>query len=94
MTMGRNCFERRLVRLEPGCERLYDASEWADELVIVVCGTLELEGRSGRRWAFRKGSIIWLQELPLRAIHNPTDAVTILMAVSLPISSPPDTRPT
>jgi hypothetical protein len=92
--MARNGFERRLVRLEPGSERLYDESEWLDELVIVVCGTLELEGRSGRRWAFQKGSIVWLQELPLRAIHNPTDATTILMAVSRPISSRPPIRPT
>jgi hypothetical protein len=91
--MGRNGFERRLVRLEPRCELLYNASEWADELVIVVCGSLELEGRTGRRWAFQKGSIVWLQELPLRAIHNPTDATTILMAVSRPISCRPPTRP-
>jgi hypothetical protein len=91
--MGRNGFERRLVRLEPGCERLYDESEWLDELVIVVCGTLELEGRSGRRWVFHKGSIIWLQELPLRAIHNPSDAATILMAVSRPMNSKSPTRP-
>jgi hypothetical protein len=94
MTMGRNGFERRLVRLEPESELLYRESEWTDELVIVVCGTLELEGRSGRRWTFRKGSIIWLQELPLRAIHNPTGATTILMAVSRPISCRPQTRRT
>jgi hypothetical protein len=94
MTMGRNGFERRLVRLEPGSELLYRESEWSDELVIVVCGTLELEGRTGRRWTFQKGSIIWLQELPLRAIHNPTGATTILMAVSRPMSCQPQTRPT
>jgi hypothetical protein len=93
MTMGRSGFERRLVRLEPGSELHYVESEWLDELVIVVCGTLELEGRSGRRWVFRKGSIIWLQELPLRAICNPTGATTILMAVSRPISSQPRTSP-
>jgi len=91
--MGRNGFERRLLRLEPGCERLYDPAEWEDELVIVVCGELHLEGESGNRWNFRKGAIIWLQELPLRALHNPTGETTILMAVSRPINSRTPTRP-
>jgi len=62
-------------------------------MVVVMCGTVELEGRTGGRWTFPKGSIIWLQELPLRAIHNPTDATTILMAVSRPINSRPQPRP-
>ena len=79
------------MRLASGCERLYDEAEWKDELVVVVCGTVELEGLSGRRWRFRKGAIIWLQELPLRALHNPADDTAILMAVSRPMSSrPPD----
>ena len=91
--MGGIGFERRLVRLEPRCERPYEASEWDDELVVVVCGTIDLEGLSGCRWTFEKGSLIWLQELPLRAIHNPTDGTTILMAVSRPINSRPPTSP-
>lgn len=92
--MARNGFERRLVRLPPGCEVAYDGSEWEDELVIVVCGTLDLEGVSGRRWQFGKGAIIWLADLPLRALHNPSSETTILMAISRPISSRPSLRPT
>jgi hypothetical protein len=92
--MGRNGFERRLVRLPAHSERPYHASEWVDELVIVVCGTIALEGLSGRCWTFEKGSVIWLQELPLRAIHNPCDTVTVLMAVSRPITRRPESRPT
>ena len=84
-------FERRMLRLPPQCERPYDASEWEDELVIVVCGEIDLVGLSGRRWTFEKGSLIWLQELPLRAIHNPTNETTILMTVSRPINSRPQT---
>ena len=91
--MGLDGFDRRLVRLAPGCERPYDPSEWKDELVVVVCGTIDLEGLSGRRWTFQKGSIIWLQELALRAIHNPTDATAVLMAISRPINFRPPTRP-
>jgi hypothetical protein len=59
--------------------------------VIVVCGTLELEGLSGRRWAFPRGSLLWLQDLPLRALHNPGDETAILMTVSRPMNCrPPD----
>jgi hypothetical protein len=93
MTMGRNGFERRLIRLPLGGERPYDQSEWEDELVIVVCGTLELEGLSGRRWRFSRGAILWLTDLPLRALHNAGDEAAILMAVSRPISSRTPTRP-
>jgi len=91
--MASNPFDRRLVRLQPGSARPYDEAEWEDELVIVVCGTVELEERAGRRWTFPKGSIIWLQQLPLLAIHNTTDEATILMAVSRPINSRPQPRP-
>jgi hypothetical protein len=89
--MARSGYERRLIRIPAGSDRAYDESEWLDELVIVVCGTLELEGLSGRRWAFQRGSILWLQDLPLRALHNPGDQPAILMTVSRPMNSrPPD----
>ena len=90
--MGGNGFERRLVRLAPGSERVYDPAEWEDELVIVVCGTLDLQGESGRHWSFDKGAVLWLQELPLRSLCNPTGGTTILMAVSRPINSRPPQR--
>jgi hypothetical protein len=85
--MALSAFERRMIRLEPGCVRPYDEAEWEDELVIVVCGTIELEGLSGRRWRFDRGSIVWLTELPLRALHNASSEVAILMAVSRPMNS-------
>jgi hypothetical protein len=90
--MARNGFERRLVRLPPRCDVPYDAGEWEDELVIVVCGALDLEGLSGRRWHFEKGAIIWLQDLPLAVIHNASDETTVLMAVSRPMNSRPARR--
>ena len=77
--------------MELGSDRPYDASEWEDELVVVVCGTLELEGLSGRCWRFRKGSIIWLEEMPLRTLRA-RDEVAVLMAISRPISSQPPQR--
>src|SRR3954451_5169868 len=93
-SMAKTGFERRLVRLPPGCEHPYASPEWEDELVIVVCGTVVLEGESGRRWRFQKGAIIWLTELPLRAICNPSDEIVVLMAVSRPMNSRPPHRPT
>jgi hypothetical protein len=90
--MPRSGFERRLVRIPAGCDRAYDGSEWQDELVIVVCGTIELEGLTGRRWPFRRGAILWLQDLPLRALHNPGDETAILMTVSRPMNSTPPDR--
>jgi hypothetical protein len=93
MTMGATGFERRLVRLPAGSAHAYDSAEWQDELVIVVCGTVELEGSSGRRWRFDRGAIFWLQDQPLNAIHNPTAGTTILMAVARPISSRNGPRP-
>jgi hypothetical protein len=91
--MARNAFDRRLIRLPQGCDCPYDESEWEDELVIVVCGTLELEGLSGRRWTFCKGAILWLTDLPLRSLHNPGNETAVLMAVSRPINSRPPARP-
>jgi hypothetical protein len=91
--MARNGFERRLVRMPPGCAWRYVESDWEDELVIVVCGEVELEGESGRRWHFSRGAIIWLTDLPLHALHNPCTETTILMAVSRPMSSRAPGRP-
>src|SRR3954454_12319734 len=93
MTMGCNAFQRRIVSLAPGCERPYDPSEWEDALVIVRCGTLELEGLSGRRWCFPRGAMLWLTDLPLRALHNPGTEPAEILAVARPINSNPPTRP-
>jgi hypothetical protein len=86
-------FERRLIRLPAHAERLYDDAEWQDELVVVACGAIELEGVSGERWRFEKGAILWLQELPLRAIHNPSAESAILVTVSRPMNSRCTPRP-
>ena len=75
-------FDRRLIRLPAGGRRLYDESEWDDSLVIVTCGTVELEDVDGKRWRFAKGSIFWLTDLPLLALHNPSDDAAILMAIN------------
>jgi hypothetical protein len=91
--MGDSRFIRRKVRFEPGCCRPYETAEWEDALVIVTLGEIELEGLSGRRWRFPRGAILWLTDLPLRAIHNPGDEDAELATVTRPISSRPPTSP-
>jgi len=81
-----------MVRIPAGCDRAYDESEWEDELVIVVCGAVELVGLSGRCWPFGRGAILWLQGLPLRAIHNAGEETAVLMTVSRPMNSRPPGR--
>ena len=86
-------FERRQVAVPPGGERPYDSSEWDDALVIVTSGVIELEGLSGRRWRFPRGAMLWLTDLPVRALHNPGEEPAQLTAVSRPMNSRPTTRP-
>jgi hypothetical protein len=79
-------FQRRVVRFPSGCSRPYEQAEWADALVIVTAGAVELEGLSGRRWRFPRGAILWLTDLPLRAIHNPGPEEAELTTVSRPMN--------
>lgn len=75
-------FELRFVRMDPGCRRPYDPAEWADALVVVEEGQLELECLQGGRRCFRRGDVVWLARLPLRALHNPGSLPLLLSAVS------------
>src|SRR3954463_5476695 len=86
-------FQRRIVRIDIGCSRPYDESEWDDALVIVTAGVVELEGRSGRRWRFPEGAMLWLTDLPLLALHNPGGEAAEITSVSRPINSRTPTRP-
>ena len=79
MTMA---FDRRTVALPAGSERLYDAAEWEDALVVVKAGVIELEGLNGRRWRFPCGAMLWLTDLPVRALHNPGEETALLCAIS------------
>jgi hypothetical protein len=93
MTMGCS-FDRREVRVDPGSSRPYDAAEWDDALVIVTAGVLELEALSGRRWRFPRGAILWLTELPVRALHSCGEESLVLTAVSREsMNSPTPDRP-
>jgi quercetin dioxygenase-like cupin family protein len=75
-------FEVRAVEVEPGGHRVYHAAEWRDALVVVSCGEIELECRSGARHRFKRGDLLWLTALPLRAFHNRGGEPALLVAVS------------
>src|SRR3954470_9086473 len=90
-TMG---FHRREVSLPPRGEHVYDPAERNDALVIVTAGVIELEGLSGRRWRLPCGAILWLTDLPVRALRSPGDKTAVLTTVSRrPMNCPSSTRP-
>ena len=72
----------RSVALAPGDERAYVEAEWHDALVIVERGEVELMGAGGACRRFVSGDLIWLEGVPLRALHNPGDEPAVLHAVS------------
>src|SRR5262249_45603888 len=70
---------RGAVTIPPGGSWSYDEADWRDAVVLVVRGTVELEGASGRRRAFGAGAVLWLAGIPLRALRNPGDAPAVLV---------------
>lgn len=75
-------FEVRAVEIEPGGHRIYHRAEWSDALVAVGRGEIELECLSGNTYCFKRGDLLWLTGLPLRALHNRGRESTLLLAVS------------
>jgi hypothetical protein len=75
-------FARRTVTVAAGSERPYDPGEWFDSLVVVQDGEVELHGCSGELARFKRGDVLWLAGLPLRALRNPGPDPAVLVAVS------------
>lgn len=72
----------RVVAVEPGVDRPYDEAEWRDALVLVRSGTIDLCGVSGASCSFGRGDLLYLEGVPLRALHNPGSEPAVLVAVS------------
>ncbi|HEV8559389.1 MAG TPA: hypothetical protein VGR06_23855 [Actinophytocola sp.] len=75
-------FRRRTVTLDAGDSRPFDPDEWADALILIEDGVLELECLDGERRRFHRGHVIWLDGLPLRCLRNPGAGPAVLVAVS------------
>jgi quercetin dioxygenase-like cupin family protein len=75
-------FECRAVTVEPGGDRIYHHAEWADALVLITEGEIELEWRDGRRRRLESGCVLWLAGLELRRIHNHGSEAARLLAIS------------
>jgi uncharacterized protein len=74
-------FCARAVTIAPGDARPYDAVEWCDAIVSVERGELELECVSGACQRFERGSLLWLCDLPLRALRSTGPDPLLLVAV-------------
>jgi hypothetical protein len=79
--MGAGRVQRCTVILQPGDGLDYLAADWADTLVVVKRGELELECRSGRRARFAAGAVLTMVGLPVRRLRNPGPGPLVLSAV-------------
>ncbi|HJR91578.1 MAG TPA: META domain-containing protein, partial [Acidimicrobiia bacterium] len=75
-------FTRRWVVLPSRSSRRYRPADWVDTLVVVGRGEVEIECVGGTRQRFGAGEILFLDGLPLRALHGPGPGSTLLIAVS------------
>lgn len=75
-------FGVRVVTVPPGRARAYDEADWRDALVLVERGEIELESLAGGCASFRRGDVLWLVGLPLRALHNRGRKPALLVALS------------
>jgi hypothetical protein len=74
-------FERRVVVVGAGAARAYDARDWRDAIVMVERGEIEVVGRAGGRARFGPGSVVALDDLPLRALRTVGRDAAVLVAV-------------
>ena len=75
-------FVVKVLTLPPGDEEPYREGDWADAIVIVERGELELECTRGGSRRFQRGAILWFAGLPLRTLRNRGDEPVVLTAVS------------
>ena len=75
-------FVVRLVRIGPDDIRPCRSGEWAEALVVVEAGTIELQVASGRRARFGDGALLYLTGLGLTGVRNvgPRSAVLSVVA--------------
>ena len=75
-------WQRRTITIDPQGVRTYDEAEWADALVTVDQGEIELEGTGGSTLLLSRGSVLWLTGVPVQALRNCGTEPAVLIAVS------------
>ncbi len=74
-------FIRWRMALGPGEQRSTEELEWADAIVLIESGVVEVHCRAGGWTTFRAGDLLALSCLPLRAIRNAGQEPAELVAV-------------
>ncbi|WP_232665744.1 hypothetical protein [Pseudonocardia sp. TRM90224] len=73
-------FRLREVTLPPGDWQAVVEDEWLGTMIVVQCGEVELHCLRGGQRSFRAGAVLWFEGLGLRAMHNPGECDTVLVA--------------
>ena len=85
--LGRPCpgrFRMRTLTLQPRDAIAFVPADWADTVVIVERGSLEIECAGGTRRTFAEGAVLVFAGLPLRRLHNAGPSHLVLSALSRP----------
>jgi hypothetical protein len=72
----------RIVVLRPARSLEYRREHWADALVIVERGTLEVELTSGDRARFGSGAILAFATVEPRRLNNPGACFLVISALT------------
>jgi hypothetical protein len=78
---GRPEYAQRRLVIAPGAEYSSRADEWADALVIVESGCLEVVCQADTRRRFQAGAMLCLDWLPLRVLRNTRTRPAVLLAI-------------
>ncbi len=60
----------------------YNDAEFPDSIAVIECGVIELESVLGTRLQLRRGHLLWLTGLPIRALHNRGLVPAVLIVVT------------
>jgi quercetin dioxygenase-like cupin family protein len=74
-------FAIRFTRIPPGAEHPFRGVDWAEALVVVEHGILELEAPGGAQTRFVTGDILSLAGVPPHSIRN-SGSETVLLAAA------------
>lgn len=74
--------QRRALVIAAGASHPYVPSEWADALVTVERGCVDLIARDGESHRFESGAMLFLAGLSLRGLRNPGREDAELVAIS------------